>query len=259
MIPAARRSKILDVVKQRGSISISELEALLSVSAATIRRDLDALSDQHYLRRTHGGAFVEEVLLTTAEPEHSIQALQMQDEKQRIGQVAMQLVENGQCLLLDSSSTVLELARSLSSYRDLTVVTNDVLIAGELADSPAVAALIVTGGTLRKHHFTLEGTATADMLRGLHVDITFLGVHALDEDGASETNLEVARIKALMVQAARRVVVLADHTKLGRRAFAPIVSLDAIHDLVTDREADTEADVETLTGLRERGLAIHLA
>jgi len=255
MIPAARRSKILDIVKQRGAVSIPELEALLDVSAATIRRDLDALSDQHHLRRTHGGAFVEEALLTTAEPEHAIQVLQMQDEKQRIGAVAVQLIENGQSLLLDSSSTVLEAARALTSYHDLTIVTNDILIAGELADCPAVAALIVTGGTVRKHHFTLGGTTTADMLHGLRVDIAFLGVHALDEGGASETNLEVARVKTLMAQAASRVVVLADHTKLGRRAFAPIVPLKDIHDLVTDQEADTK----TLTGLREHGLTIHLA
>jgi DeoR/GlpR family transcriptional regulator of sugar metabolism len=255
MIPAARRSKILDIVKQRGSISIPELEGLLSVSAATIRRDLDVLSDQHHLRRTHGGAFVEERFSTTSEPEHAIQSLQMQNEKQRIGNLAIQLVENGQSLLLDSSSTVLELARRLSIYRDLTIVTNDVLIAGELADSPAVAALIVTGGTIRKHHYTLGGTTTADMLHDLHVDTTFLGVHALDEEGASETDLEVARIKGLMALAARRVVVLADHTKLGRRAFASIVPLENIHDLVTDREANAKA----LTGLQERGLTIHLA
>jgi DeoR/GlpR family transcriptional regulator of sugar metabolism len=101
MIPAARRSKILDIVKQHGSISITELEALLDVSAATIRRDLDALSDQNHLRRTHGGAFVEEARLTTAEPEHALQSLQMQDEKQRIGTAAAQLIENGQSLLLD--------------------------------------------------------------------------------------------------------------------------------------------------------------
>jgi DeoR/GlpR family transcriptional regulator of sugar metabolism len=254
MIPAARRSKILDIVKQRGAVSIPELEALLNVSAATVRRDLDTLSDQHHLRRTHGGAFVEEVLLTTSEPEHAIQSLQMQVEKQRIGAAAATLVENGQSLLLDSSSTVLEVARSLSSQRDLTIVTNDVLIAGELADNPAISALIVTGGTMRKYHYTLGGTTTADMLNGLHVDIAFLGVHALDEEGASETNLEVARIKKLIVQAARRVIVLADHTKLGRRAFAPIVPLSNIHDLVTDQEADTRM----LTYLREHGLTIHL-
>jgi DeoR family transcriptional regulator, aga operon transcriptional repressor len=255
MIPEARRSKILDIVKQRGAVSTPELEALLRVSAATIRRDLDVLSDQHHLRRTHGGAFVEDALLTTSEPEHAIQSLQMQNEKQRIGAAAAQLVENGQSLLLDSSSTVLEVARYLTSHRDLTIVTNDVLIAGELADSPAVSELIVTGGTMRKHHYTLGGTATADLLQGLHVDITFLGVHALDEEGASETNLEVARIKVLMVQAARRVIVLADHTKLGRRAFAPIVPLASIHDLVTDQEADAR----TLSTLQELGLTLHLA
>jgi DeoR family transcriptional regulator of aga operon len=254
MIPAARRSKILDIVKQRGSISITELEALLDVSAATIRRDLDALGDQNHLRRTHGGAFVEEARLTTAEPEHALQSLQMQDEKQRIGTAAAQLIENGQSLLFDSSSTVFEVTHSLQGYHDLTVVTNDVLIAGELADHPAVSALIVTGGTLRKRHYTLGGTATADMLGGLHVDITFLGVHALDEMGASETNLEVARIKALMVQAARRVIVLADHTKLGWRAFAPIVPLKYLHDLVTDREADQT----TISRLREHGISVHM-
>lgn len=254
MIPEARRSKILDIVKQRGSISITELEALLDVSVATIRRDLDVLSTQNYLRRTHGGAFVEEAHLTTAEPEHALQSLQMQDEKLRIGTAAAQLIENGQSLLLDSSSTVFAMTHSLQHYRDLTIVTNDVMIAGELADHPAVSALIVTGGTMRKHHYTLGGTATSDMLSGLRVDITFLGVHALDEVGASETNLEVARIKALMVQAARRVIVLADHTKLGRRAFAPIVPLKQLHDLVTDREADPT----TISHLREHGISVHM-
>lgn len=255
MIPAARRSKIMDIVKQRGSVSISELETLLDVSAATIRRDLDVLSEQHHLRRTHGGAFVEEMLLTTSEPEHAIQSLLMQDKKQCIGAFAAQLIENGQSLILDSSSTALELARSLTSHRDLTVVTNDVLIAGELADSPAISALIVTGGTMRKHHYTLGGSTTSNLLNGLRVDITFLGVHALDEEGASETNLEIAQVKSLMVKAARRVIILADHTKLGRRAFAPIVPLETIHELVTDREADTQ----TISSLQEHGLTIHLA
>ncbi|MBV9228922.1 MAG: DeoR/GlpR transcriptional regulator, partial [Chloroflexi bacterium] len=211
MIPAARRSKILDILKQRSAVSITDLEALLNVSPATIRRDLDILSDQHHLRRTHGGAIVEEALNTTAEPDHEVQFLQMQEEKHQIGLAAAGLVEDGQSLILDSSSTVLELALALNGHRDLTVVTNDVMIARVLTDSPCIASLIVTGGTLRKHHYTLGGMATADLISGLRVDTAFLGVHAIDDEVASETDIGVAQIKTLMASAARRVVVLADH------------------------------------------------
>lgn len=252
MIPATRRSFILDLVKKHGAVSIPELEEALKVSPATIRRDLDMLSRQSYLRRSHGGAVVQEAP-TTAEPHHSLQALSMRAEKRRIGLSAATLAQDGQSLILDSSSTVLELARALETgCRDLTIVTNDVAIAHALTDSRSVAALVVTGGTLRQGHYTLGGAAPAEMLAGLHVDVAFLGVHALDDEGASETNIEVARVKTLMARAARRVVVLADHSKFGLRSFTPIIALEEIDTVVTD---DGVAPV-VVARLRERGIDV---
>jgi len=252
MIPATRRSLILDLVKTHGAVSIPELEEALKVSPATIRRDLDMLSRQSYLRRSHGGAVVQEAP-TTAEPHHSLQEISMRAEKRRIGRVAATLVQDGQSLILDSSSTVLELARALgAAHRGLTIVTNDVAIAHALTDSRSVAALVVTGGTLRQGHYTLDGAVTAEMLAGLRVDLTFLGVHALDEEGVSETNIEVARVKTLMARAARRVVVLADHSKFGLRSFTPIISLAEIDTVVTD---DGVAPA-VVTRLGERGVTV---
>lgn len=253
MIPAARRASILDLVRSRGAASITELEELLDVSPATIRRDLDILSRQNLLLRSHGGAVVEEVLSTTLEPEHTLQHLSMRPEKERIGTAALSLIENGQSIILDSSSTVLELARAIrDTYRNLTVVTNDVNIARELADSTSVAELVVTGGTLRKHHYSLGGSTVAQTIGRLHVDAAFLGVHALDRDGASETNLDVAHIKSLMARSAKRTFVLADHCKFGKRTFAPIVSLNEIDLVVTDDGVDSAIAAD----LRDRGVEI---
>lgn len=241
MIPAERRRRILELMRERGAISVGELGRLLGASAATIRRDLDDLSDSHQIARSYGGAALDGTQGTSFEPSVRHRLQSATDQKRRIAQVAVERVASGDTILLDSSTTVLEMARLLGRLRNLTVITNDIAIAALLLDNPAVKSLLVLGGTVRAGHTTLMGPPGDETLRAIRVDTTFLGVHAINERGLSDSTLDLARTKASMVAAARRSIVLADSLKLLTDSFASICPLDAITEIITDAHASSEA------------------
>ncbi|MGQ0841729.1 DeoR/GlpR family DNA-binding transcription regulator [Actinokineospora sp.] len=237
-----RLSALLGILGQRGKVDVDHLAGELDVSAATIRRDLDHLAEQQLLTRTRGGAVVTNVAydlpLRYKTARHAT-------EKERIGKAAAALVTRGAVVGLNGGTTTTEIARALAIRPDfsqaegpaLTVVTNALNIANELAVRPHVK-LVVTGGVARPQSFELSGPLATRILDEITLDIAFLGVDAVDpEHGAHAHHEGEAGINRLMADRARKVVVAADSSKLGQHAFARICPVSGMHLLITDAAA----------------------
>lgn len=254
MIPAQRRAKILDLVRRQGGASIDHLAGHLGASTSTVRRDLNLLTNQGYLERSHGGATVRTLPPTTFEPDRKIGANVAHDAKVVIGAHAAALIESGQSVIFDSSSTVLEAAKWVVERElAITAVTNDLRIGTELAASERVR-LVVPGGTLRGKSYTLTGNPGLEFLAGIHADVALIGIHSLARQRLSETSTEVAHVKRLMAAAARRVIILADSSKFEGPAFARVCEVAQIDQVITD----DEAPVEELRKLEELGVEVTL-
>lgn len=254
LIPAQRHARLLEILRVRGAASIRDLADLLGGSASTVRRDLDRLAAHGALTRTYGGAALKDGAMSTFEPDAAVAEYLEHDEKQRIGRHAALLIKPGQSVIFDSGSTVLEAARAFSQRGvPATAVTNDLGIARVMADFPDVR-LVVLGGTLRPRSSTLFGEAAERFLGELHVDLALIGAHSITGDLLTETSLEIARIKRSIVRAARRTLVLVDHTKFRMPAFAHVCRASEVTGIVTSRGAD--AGVVALW--RDAGLEVHL-
>jgi len=246
-----RFGAILEQLAASGSASVEQLSELLDVSGATIRRDLKQLADQHLLARTHGGAAVQEV---SYELPVRYRAERHSAQKRRIGQAAAELVPEGGVVGITGGTTTTEAARALSTRTGLTVVTNALNIAAELAIRPNLS-LIVTGGMARSASFELVGPIAEQTLSGYHLDIALLGVDGIDAAAGCTTHDDVeSRTNAALIRQAKRTVVLADSTKLGKVAFATICRLQAVHILITDKNTDSAE----LDSLRSAGLDIRM-
>jgi DeoR family transcriptional regulator, aga operon transcriptional repressor len=233
MLIDERRQHILGLLQSDGRVLVAELSRQLGISQITIRKDLDHLEGKGLIQRTHGGALP---VQTGALFDPSLQEKQKQHshEKQRIAAAAARLVQEGQCVMLDSGTTTTAIARALRRFSQLTVITNAVNIAAELAGTNF--EVILTGGTLRKNSFSLVGPLAEDVLEEMHADILFLGVDGFDvEQGVTTPNVLESRVNRAMVKAARRVVAVCDSTKFGRRSLSRIVSPAAIHQVITDK------------------------
>jgi len=254
-----RLSTLLDLLGQRGKVDVDDLAAELDVSAATIRRDLDHLAEQQLLTRTRGGAVANNVAydlpLRYKTARHA-------SEKERIGRGAAALVARGGVVGLNGGTTTTEIARALAIRPDLathadepaiTIVTNALNIAGELAVRPHVK-LVVTGGVARPQSFELTGPLGTRILGEITMDVVFLGVDAVDPvHGAYAHHEGEASINRLMAERARRVAVIADSSKIGMHAFAQICPTAAIHLLITDATASPEA----IAAFQAEGVEVH--
>lgn len=234
MIPAQRHALILDAVRRAGAASIQTLASEIGASLATVRRDLDFLTERGYLERTHGGAMLRARLRTTFEPSADISSGVAHAAKAAIGAVAADMLEEGQSVIFDSSSTVLEAARAVVRRGiALTAVTNDLRIAHLFAACPDIT-LIMTGGTLRKDSYTLTGEPGHSFVESLMADVAFVGAHALAGLWLTDTTLEIAETKKRLAAAARRLVVLADSSKFEQAAFRRVCPLSSAAVLVCD-------------------------
>ncbi|WP_063731234.1 DeoR/GlpR family DNA-binding transcription regulator [Streptomyces sp. RTd22] len=243
-----RWNALLELLGRDGRIEVEEAAAELTVSAATIRRDLDELAQQQMLTRTRGGAVAHNL---SYDLPLRYKTARRASEKQRIGAAVARMVEPGAVVGLNGGTTTTEIARAIATRGELsdsvgggpavTVVTNALNIAHELAVRPHIK-IVLTGGVARPQSFELMGPLATGVLDQVSLDLAILGVDALDpERGAAAHHEGEAGINHLMADRAARVVVAADSSKLGRRAFARICALEAIEVLVTDTGATEEA------------------
>ncbi|MEO6801880.1 MAG: transcriptional repressor AgaR [Granulicella sp.] len=232
MLIGERRQYILSLLHRDGRVLVSELSESLGISPITIRKDLDKLGAQGLLQRTHGGALTPQGS-TMMDPSLNEKQSHQVKEKQRIAAAAVKLVKDGQCILLDSGTTVATIARSLREFSNLTIVTNALNIAADLSDTGF--EIILTGGTLRKNSFSLVGPMAEDSLTQIRADIFFLAVDGFDPKiGITTPNLLESRVNRAMVRASRKVVAVCDSTKFSRSSMALIVPPTAIHTVITD-------------------------
>lgn len=238
MLIDERRQHVLSLIQRDGRVLVAELSDALGISRITIRKDLDYLESKGLVQRTHGGALAPrggalfDPSLKEKEKQHS-------EEKKRIAEAAVKLVQEGQCVLLDSGTTTTAIATRLRSFSRLTVITNAINIAAELSGTEL--EVLLTGGTLRKNSSSLVGPLAEDMLKEIHADILFLGVDGFDtEIGLTTPNVLEARVNRAMVHAAKRVVAVCDSTKFNQRSMALIVPPSAIDMIITDSGVSKE-------------------
>jgi DeoR family transcriptional regulator of aga operon len=247
-----RRRAILDQINRDGRALVRSLALKFGTSEVTIRQDLEMLHSRGLVHRTHGGALA---VRTAALLDPSLQekARLHRKEKHRIAMAAARLVKEGQSVVLDSGSTTTAVARALRHFRQLSVITNAVNIAAELAGTSV--EVILTGGTLRENSFSLVGPLAEETLRQLSADILFLGVDGFDVHvGLTTPNLLEAKVNRVMMEIARRTVAVSDSSKFGRRSLSVIAPPSAVHQIITDRQIPKS----DLRALREAGIEVTL-
>uniref|UniRef100_A0AAU3GYD9 DeoR/GlpR family DNA-binding transcription regulator n=1 Tax=Streptomyces sp. NBC_01401 TaxID=2903854 RepID=A0AAU3GYD9_9ACTN len=252
MAAHTRWTRLLEILSNQGHLDVLDAAERLGCSAATVRRDLDELARQNLLTRTRGGAVVSTVAYDLP---LRYKAARRADEKQRIAKAAAELIPTGSTVGLNGGTTTSEVARELALRPEpsgggvaLTVVTNAINIANELAVRPQVK-IVVTGGVARPNSYELVGPLLDTVLRGLALDCTILGVDAVHARfGAATHDESEAGANRALAECAGTVIVVADSSKLGRRAFAQVCETRAVSVLVTDRDAPDEV-VEEFTGL----------
>lgn len=228
-----RRLRILAILHSEGRVLVGSLSKLFKVSQITIRKDLDVLDERGLIQRSHGGALLP---ASNALLDPSLQEKQKLHiaEKARIAAAAITLVRDGSCVMLDSGTTTAAIAQELRKLSSLTVITNAINIAAELANTDF--EVILTGGTLRKNSFSLVGPIAEDVLKEVHADILFLGVDGFDlEIGLTTPNLLEARVNRAMVSSSHKVVAVCDSTKFSRRSLSRIMPISELHHVITDK------------------------
>jgi DeoR family transcriptional regulator, aga operon transcriptional repressor len=246
---AERLSEILQVLAADGAADVGALASRLQVSEATVRRDLGLLEDQRMLARTHGGAVASDVMY---ELPLRYKAARHQSEKGRIAREAATRIAEGAVVGFTGGTTTTEVARSMLDRRGLTVVTNALNIAGELAIRSDLK-LVVTGGTARPESYELVGPIAERALDDVNLDVAIVGVDGVTVAEGLTTHHEVeAHTNRALLERARTVIAVADSSKIGRVAFARICPLESVHELITDRAAEPA----TVTSMREAGVVV---
>ena len=255
LLPAQRRQRIVEFLKQHGAVTLVQLEQALGVSISTLRRDLDALAADGEVDRTHGGALLRNQGYSAFEPDARAAGELSPREKQAIGAAAAARLEPRQSVVFDSGSTVLEAARAAVRRNiPLTAVTNDVAIAQVLGASPLVQVHVL-GGLLRPGSATLTGDALIEAVRVMRADVLLCGAHAVTDGVLTETSAEVAATKRALVRCAASRVLLVDGSKFRPRTFMQVCGLGEFQALITDRSAPADA----LDAVRASGVEVTVA
>lgn len=238
MYAAERHQQILAAARAEGRVDVAELARSLSVTPETVRRDLTALERHGLVRRVHGGAIPVERL--GFEPAIADREGRLAGEKERIARLALdQLPESGS-VILDAGTTTVRFAELLPTDRELTVVTHSLPVAMLLAARPNLT-LHILGGSVRGRTLAAVGDWTLRALEDIFADVAFLGTNGITvAQGLTTPDLAEAYVKRALVRSARRAVVLADHTKVGRADFVRVAPIDAVDTLITDSGLDHE-------------------
>jgi len=247
-----RKKIILDYIQKYGKASVQELTEVLQVSEATVRRDLKDLEDAKLLKRAHGGAL--SLQNVNFEPTFGEKKVTLLKEKHAIAKKAVELIDEGDTILLDAGTTTFEVAKELRTFSKLTVITNDINISQELLSHPGIE-IIVVGGMLRKETLAMVGPMAEQSLGMIRVDKLFLAINGLDlEAGLTTPNLIEAATKRKMIKIAKQVILLADHSKVGKVSQARVGEIAEVNQVILD---DAVAE-DILNQLKTMGITVHL-
>jgi DeoR/GlpR family transcriptional regulator of sugar metabolism len=243
MLAMTRRTKIMEIMLEHGSARVAELSQRFQVTDETIRRDLESLENSGQLKKTYGGA----VLLNADSPERSFQtrSAEKTEEKKAIARIALQLIEPQDVIILDASTTALQIAKNLPQM-ELVVVTNAIEVALELANRAGVRVLC-TGGILRARSLSFVGPLAEQALHQYNINKAFISCQGVTlKAGATDFNELEARVKSEMIKAAREPFLLVDNSKFGVTAFATIARIEDFRRIITDRRLSPE-ELDDLT------------
>lgn len=256
MLPNQRREKILELIKEDGQAKVIDLSKLFKVTEVTIRQDLERLEKEGYIIREHGGAYLKDVNANVRNL-----TLQNQDnieEKQLIAQKAVELIKDGDTIILDSGSTTTEIAKLLTGYNNLTVITNALNIAIILGAEVGIN-VVVTGGEFKAPTLSLTGQKAADFFQNLHVDKLFLATAGIAlKSGLTYPGISDICVKRAMIDSADEIYLVADSSKIGRSSLASLGALSLIHFLITDYKIKDE-DIKWLETYNVRFLIANKA
>jgi DeoR family transcriptional regulator, fructose operon transcriptional repressor len=248
-----RQQQILDVARAHGRVEVKDLAEQLDVTPETVRRDLTVLERHGLVRRVHGGAIPVERL--GFEPGISDREQVLAGEKERIAKRALEELPAGGSVLIDAGTTTVRLAEMLPQDRELTVLTHALPVAMVLATRPGITLHLI-GGTVRGRTLAAVGPWALRDLEDIHADVAFVGTNGLTvEHGLTTPDLAEAAVKQAIIAASHRVVVLADHTKLGRVDLARVAPITAVDTLVTDSGVDAAVAAE----IEESGVRVVLS
>ncbi len=229
-----RRDEIIRMIRKSKSISVQELSERFNVSGTTIRLDLTALEAQGLLRRTHGGAVLpDDQRNYIREPEISERV--HQDEKKRIAEAALRFVGNDESILVDNGTTMaaFDTALSFSPYSGLTICSND-LYGLQILETKKNCELRLLGGQIRSGFHYTYGTQVLEELRKYHFRKLFLATNAINSEGLSTANSDLAAVKRAMIEVSEEIILLADSSKFGKIDFQKFADLRAVHTVITD-------------------------
>ncbi len=238
MFAVERRNQLLQLLQAQRSLSVPDAAARFDVTEETIRRDLKLMEKSGYLQRTHGGAVPADD--ARIEPSLAVRQGINIEGKDRIGQRASELVEDGDTLILDASTSALSLARHLKQKKKLTVITNSEQIIRELSASKEIT-LICTGGILRHESLSYVGRAAESVLAGLQADKAFLSCKGFSaQRGFTDSNEPESEIRRQMIRRSQQTIYLCDSTKINRVGFVTTAALSEVDQLVLDTPLPTD-------------------
>lgn len=239
MFVSERRNKILELLQEKNRLTVKELAFKIGVSEATLRSDLNIMEADGLLTRTHGGAILNENL--NYGTSFSIREKRNQKEKILIAEEAMKFIEEKQCILLDASSTALELAHKLQQVNiRLTVVTSGVRAALELNENPNITVILI-GGMMTKGSSSIEGKMGLNVLNQVNIDIMFTSASGFTiETGLTDFNLYEVELKQELVKKAKIVIALVDKSKIGTNSSAVFATTEEINTIITDAKLDDQ-------------------
>ncbi|AIK37727.1 deoR-like helix-turn-helix domain protein [Bacillus pseudomycoides] len=256
--PVERRNKIIEILEQREHVEVSYLSDAFQVSLMTIRRDLEKLEKDGKVIRMYGGV----KLKTKRVYEYSMEERLNSNKREKlaIAREAARLIEDGDVVAFDASTTALEVSKLIKDRKDVTVVTNNLSIAIELADVPEIV-VIVLGGFLRGKSLSVMGASLKQYLEAIYIDKAFISSKALSfHEGLTDTAIDEGEAKQAMLSKSNEVIVLADHTKLGKVAFYKVCDKQGITKIITDELIPlTPLQQECINSYKEYGTPIILA
>lgn len=243
MLANQRREKILELIREDGHAKVLDLSKIFKVTEVTIRHDLEKLEKSGFITREHGGAYLKNIDVNVRD--FKLQHQENLNQKISIAKKAIDLIKDGETIIIDSGSTTTELAKLISGYQNLTVITNALNIALILGAQTGIN-LNVTGGEFKAPTLSLTGQKAADFFQNLNIDKLFLATAGISlKSGLTYPGISDICVKRAMIESANKVYLLADSSKLGKNAFASLGAISLIDYLITDSNIKSE-DMEWL-------------
>lgn len=243
MLQNQRREKILELIKEDGHAKVANLSRIFKVTEVTIRQDLENLEKDGFILREHGGAYLKDI-------DRNVRNFEVQNkdnlaQKQLIAKKALEFIQDGDTIILDSGSTTTEIARLITGYRNLTVITNALNIAIILGMQTGIN-IIVTGGEFKAPTISLTGQKAADFFHNLHVDKLFLATAGIAlKSGLTYPGISDICVKRAMIESADVTYLVADSSKIGKNSFASLGAISLINYLITDSNVKSD-DIDWL-------------